>query len=248
MAVVQIPSIDYTSRDQPAIKQDMIRAIPLFTPEWTDFNDSDFGIILVTVFAGAMDVIHFYVDRAAGEMFLPTAVKRESVVKILKLINFELRSIVPASVDVKFTLTQTLPNAVLIPAGTKVQTVAFEQGEPVVYETATDVTIPSGGTEATVSVVEGESGTEPLGTSTGQAFQSFPILAAIIVEGSLAIFVDEGSGPELWISVVTFVDSGPADKHYRVERDADEGIEVFFGDNLQGKIPAPTAVITSAFS
>ena len=28
------PSIDYTSRDFEAIRDDMIRTIPFFTPEW----------------------------------------------------------------------------------------------------------------------------------------------------------------------------------------------------------------------
>ena len=195
---VQVPAIDYTTRAFLEIRADMIRSIPLVIPEWTDHNPSDPGIAFLTITAGALDVLHFYVDRAAGEMFLPTAVKRESVVKILKLINFELRSVVPATVDVTFSLQQTLPNDVFIPEGTKIQTVAFEQGEPVVFETASDLTILSGNLEGDVSAIEGESDSEDLGVSTGQAFQSFPIEATIVVEGSLDILVDEGSGFTLW--------------------------------------------------
>ena len=29
------PSVDYTSRDFQSIRDDMIRTIPFFTPEWT---------------------------------------------------------------------------------------------------------------------------------------------------------------------------------------------------------------------
>jgi len=243
----RVPSPDYTSRDFASIKQDMVRAIPHYTQEWTDHNEADFGIVMVNLFAGMLDVLHFYVDRASGEMYLPTAVKRESVVKILKLINFELRSIVPASADVTFSMLSTLASPVLIPRGTKVQTVASEDQTPVVYETATDVTIPALSLTATVSVIEGEAGTEDLDNANGQPFQPFVVQAVTIVEGSFELEIDEGAGFVVWTKVDTFVDSTPTDTHYRIERDANEVVTVFVGDNLQGKIPTATSRVRANF-
>lgn len=247
MPLTTIQAIDYTSRDAASIRDDSIRAIPLYTPEWTDHNPSDFGIVTLRILAGHLDSLHFYVDRAAGEMFLTTAVKRESVVKILKLINFELRSIVPASVDVEFSLNTPLSIPVLIPEGTIVQTIAFELAAPVLFETTSDLTIPALGLLGVVSVREGEADDEPLGTSNGLANQSFVVQTLIIVERSLEVRVDEGAGFVLWTSVTTFVDSSPTDEHYRIERDAEERITIFFGDNLQGKIPAPTSEVKADF-
>lgn len=242
-----VPPIDYSSRDNVAIRADMIRAIPLYTPEWTDHNPTDLGIVLLSILAGHLDVLHFYIDRTAGEMYLPTAVKRESVVKILRLIGYELRSIVPSSVDVVFSLLAPLPNAVVIPEGTKVQTVAFEQGEPVVFETTAALTIPAGSLTGTVSVREGESGQEDLGTSSGQAFQQIPVDATTIVEDSFEFLVDEGAGYVLWTQVESFVDSLPTSTHYRIERDASDKITVLLGDNLQGRIPPATSRYLARF-
>jgi baseplate J-like protein len=246
MPPINVPPLDYSSRDQEAIRADLIRAIPYYTPDWTDNNPTDPGIVLLTLLAGGLDVLHFYVDRMAAEAFLPTAVKRESIVKLLRLIGFELRSVVPASADVTFTLAP-ISAAVTVPAGTKVQTVASENQEPVVYETDADLVFAAGETTGTVSVVEGQAGDEDLGESNGTAYQPFEIEAVIIVEGSLEIFVDEGAGEVLWTAVTSFVDSGPTDTVYRAERNADDTVTIFFGDNLQGKIPAATSSIRAAF-
>ena len=247
MAEVQIPSIDYTSRDFLAIFNDMRKNIPFFTPDWTDHNDSDIGIVLLKLMAGAADVLHFYVDRAAGEAFLPTAVKRESVVKLLKLIDFELRSIVSASVDVVFSLETPLPGNLLIPEKTRVQTFAEAGQSPVLFETTQDLVIPAGQVEGTVSVIEGESDIEPLGQSSGEEFQKFEADTLIMVEGSIELFVNEGVGFELWDEVDSFVNSGPTDKHYKIQRDEDEKVTFLFGDNLTGKIPNTGADIEARF-
>lgn len=244
---VKVPSIDYTSRDFRAISSDMIAAIPFYTPEWTDHNDTDYGIVTLKSFAGQMDVLHFYVDRAAGELFPATAVKRESVVKAFKIINYELRSVIPASADAIFSIKTALLLPLTIPMGTKVQTIAGPEQSAIILETAVDLVIPTGQTSGTVSVVEGITGTEDLGTSTGQAYQQITIQTLTIIVSSLQIVIDEGGGPIVWTLVDDFTQSGPTDRSYRIELDATENIHVFFGDNLQGKIPVSGADINSNF-
>ena len=247
MPPIRVPALDYTTRDFEAVRADMVRGIPFYTPEWTDNNPSDFGIVLLSLLAGQLDVLHFYIDRMAAESFLTTAVKRESVIKLLRLIAFELRSIVPASVDVTFTLEGTLNDAVLIPEGTIVQTIASQNQSPVTFETDADLTIPALSLSGIVGVFEGISADEDLGTSTGQAFQSFPVEATVIVQGSFRLFVDEGSGEVLWTPVTSFVSSLATSEHYRIERDGDDKLTIFLGDNLQGKIPAASATLRGEF-
>lgn len=244
---VKVPAIDYTSRDFRAISADMIGAIPLYTPEWTDHNDTDFGIVTVKSFAAQLDVLHFYVDRAAGELYPATAVKRESVVKAFKIINYELRSVIPASTDVVLSIQSPLAGPLLIPKGTKVQTFASLQQAPVQFETVADLTIPAGNLSGTVSVVEGETDSESLDPSTGQAFQQRIVTALTVIVSTLQIIIDEGGGPVVWELVPDFSKAGPSDKVYRIELDANEQIHAFFGDNLQGKIPVPGASIDAAF-
>lgn len=247
VSALKIPSIDYTTRDFTAIVGDIIRVIPFYCPEWTDNNDTDFGITLSKGFAGVLDVLHFYIDRAAGEMFLPTAVKRESIVKIGKLVGYELRSVIPASADVVFTLPSTLPADFTIPKGFQVQTVASSQQSAVVFETVADLVIQAGQTQGTTSVVEGTSGSEALGTSTGQAFQQIDVTSSIIIQASFVFQVDEGAGFVTWTLVPSFVNCGPNDTAYRIELDAKELITVFLGDNLQGHIPTTGSNMQALF-
>jgi hypothetical protein len=232
----KIPPIDYTSRDFKSIKADLIRSIPYFTPEWTDHNDSDLGIVLLDLEAHAADVLHYYVDRHLNEGFLGTAITRRSVINLLKLIDFKLRSAVPASVDLVFTIPP-LPGNLLIPAGTQCQTAADSTGEPVFFETAEDATILAGQTTVTVGAVEGQTKTEELGGSEGIPHQSIVLSGNPIIDGTPQVFVDEGVGFELWTEVGNFIESDENSKTFTTQRDEDETLTLFFGDGVQGKIP-----------
>src|SRR5579885_3455497 len=171
----RIPPIDYTSRDFESISQDQTRAIPFFTPEWTDQNLSDFGIVLQRLQAFVADVLHFYIDRMANEAFLPTAITRQSVINLLKLIDFRVPSAVTASVDLVFTLQSALLSPLTIPAGTQVQTAADDTGSPVIFETVSDLVIPAGQLSGTVSAVQGQTETETVGVSSGLPNQQFTL-------------------------------------------------------------------------
>lgn len=247
MTAVRVPPIDYTSRDYEAIRDDMVRAIPFYTEEWTDHNPTDFGIVLIELLAYVADGLHYYIDRAAAEAFLPTAIKRQSVINLLKLIDYELRSAVPASADVVFTLPQVFPEDVLIPAGTRLATAA-ESGEgPVELETVADLVIPAGETEGTVSAAEGKTEEEIAGRSDGTPFQRIQLTGAPIVDGTLQVLIDEGAGEETWTEVDSFVRTGARDRHYYVQRDEQDRLTVFFGDNAQGRIAAAGASIRAVY-
>ena len=241
----RVPPIDYTSRDFESISQDMVRTIPFFAPEWTDHNLSDFGIVLQRLTAFVADVLHFYIDRMANEAFLPTAITRRSVANLLRLINYELRGAVPASVDLRFFLQDALPGDLLIPAGTQVQTSADATDAPIIFETTQDAVILANTLEVEpVPAVEGQSIDEDLGLSSGVPRQRFKLSRATpLIDSSLRVFWDEGIGDELWVEVETFIASEPDSKHFTAQRDErDDTVVVFFGDNNQGKIPDPGAV------
>lgn len=243
----RIPPIDYTSRDFEAISQDMVRAIPFFAPEWTDHNLSDFGIVLQRLLAFVADNLHFYIDRAANEAFLPTAITRRSVINLLKLIDFDLRSAVPASVDVVFTIQFALSGDLLIPAGTELQTSTDATETPIFFETVNDAIILAGQLEVTTAAVQGQSKSENVGVSTGIERQRFDLLGSPVIDGSLKVLIDEGIGEQLWAEVDTFISSNATDKHFTTIRDEDDHITIFFGDNAQGKIPDLGAVIRAVY-
>lgn len=244
--ILKIPAIDYTSREFVSIRDDLIRSIPFYTPEWTDYNETNMGIVIVDLVAHATDVLHFYIDRAANEGFLPTAITRRSVINLLKLIDYELRSAAPASADVVFTLASPLLGPLLIPKGTRLSTEQTETGgEVLFFETAEDLTIPALALTGTVAVIEGETKTEPVGASSGQANQRLALEMTPLIDGTLQLFIDEGAGPELWEEVDNFVATDENDKHFYTQRDENDVVTIFFGDNVQGKIPAPLATIVA---
>ena len=75
--------LDYTSRDFTAIRAQLVGLARGIMPEWTTVGEpSDFGTLLLELFAYLGDVMHFYIDRTASEAFLGTAVRRQSVLYI----------------------------------------------------------------------------------------------------------------------------------------------------------------------
>lgn len=243
----RIPPIDYTSRDFEAISQDMVRTIPFFAPEWTDHNLSDFGIVLQRLLAFVSDVLHFYLDRGVNEAFLPTAITRRSVINLLKLIDFELRGAVPASVDVEFSLQTPLTGDFLIPKGSELQTSADATEEPIFFETSADAVIPAAQLTVTVPVIEGQSKSEDAGVSTGFSRQRFDLTGTPIIDGTLQLFIDEGLGEQLWTEADTFILSDATDRHFTSQKDENNRTTIFFGDNAQGKIPDSGATVRAAY-
>jgi hypothetical protein len=131
MANSNIPAIDYTSRDEDSIKDEMVRRKPFLTPEWTDDNENDLGMALMNEIVAALSVLHYYTDRAAGEGFSETIIKRESLQKLFFFWN--IPGAVPATVDLLMSIPQSLKQDVPIPALTQCQTKS--ETSPVFFET-----------------------------------------------------------------------------------------------------------------
>lgn len=253
MAEFRLPVIDYQARDYESTRQLLIDLIQFFTPEWTDHNASDFGIVQLEEFAVASDILHFYLDRVARQCFLPTLTTRRAAVNLLKLIDYELASAQPARVGLVFTLAQLQVADVSIPLGTRVRT----GGDiPVVFETDSELVIPAGkyGNEMAAGVylymksaTEGTATDETVDDSDGSAFQARQLTSRVILDSPFNVYVDEGSGYEAWTEVDSFVLSDGTAKHYTRERDENDIVTVKFGDNGSGKIPAAGAQIYAEF-
>ena len=58
-------SMSYTGRDIVSIRKELINTIPTLTDKWTDFNESDLGMVLIELMAGVQDMQNFYLDTQA---------------------------------------------------------------------------------------------------------------------------------------------------------------------------------------
>jgi len=73
----------------------------------TTRDDSDFSISLLDAWAVVADVLTFYQERIANELYLRTATERRSILELARLIGYELRPGVAASTYLAFTLDET---------------------------------------------------------------------------------------------------------------------------------------------
>ena len=105
-------------------------------------DSSDFTIALLDAWAITLDILTFYNERIIGESFLRTAVDARSVMDLAKLVGFTPSPGVGASTNLVFTLNSAAgaPDNVLIPAGTRVQSVPQPGQRPQVFETSSDIT------------------------------------------------------------------------------------------------------------
>lgn len=99
---------------------------------------ADPAIAMLDAWAVVADVLSFYQERIANEGYLRTATERRSVLELARLVGYRPRPGVAASTHLAFTLEETVRDEVLIPAGTRAQSLPgpgdlpqpFETGEP----------------------------------------------------------------------------------------------------------------------
>ncbi|MBN1203494.1 MAG: putative baseplate assembly protein [Myxococcaceae bacterium] len=97
--------IDYVTKDYEGFRQAMLNQIPLRLPNWTDRGESDFGVVLIELFAYVADILSYYQDRVANEAFLGTATQRRSVAELLRLIDYQIDPGLAASAHIHFDVT-----------------------------------------------------------------------------------------------------------------------------------------------
>jgi hypothetical protein len=105
-------------------------------------DSADFSIALLDAWATCLDILSFYQERIANECYLRTAVDAASVFALAQLVGYRPSPGVGASTFLAFTLNSApgSPDNVLIPAGTRVQSVPNPGQQPQVFETASDLT------------------------------------------------------------------------------------------------------------
>lgn len=244
--------IDYTNKDYAALREAMLEFARDRVPEWTDHSANDIGVLLVDTFAHMGDLLLYYVDRLVQESYLETAVERRSVVKLLRLIGYELRPPVPASADLTLRFKADSSAAFTIDSGAAFATSAADTevaigfrylGSPISVDLST-LSAEEGedykelGQKLPVMQVDRDAD-EVVGSSDGSPGQRFKLSGAPMIDGTLTVLVDEGAtiGAKEWTRVDHFLASGPTAEHFIVRRDADDLAWLEFGNGTKGRIP-----------
>src|SRR4051794_4019635 len=100
-----LPQVNLDDRQFNDIFQELRRRIPAYTPEWTDYNDSDPGITLMQLFAWLTEVIIYRLNKVPDKNF----------VKFLELVGIPLQQPAPAVTELQFMLVKNAA-AVVVPA------------------------------------------------------------------------------------------------------------------------------------
>ena len=235
-----VPSIDYTSRDFFSILQDMINLIPNTSPNWTNRDPSDFGITLLELFAYMGDILNYYVDVAANEGFITSAVQRQSVLSLATLLGYTPTDSVASTVTLTFQ--NSTGSDITLPALTQVATslVANATTSQILFEananTATSDgswTVPANGS-VSVPATQGQTiSNEIVGTSTNGLYQTYQLANPSVISGSINVTIS-GVGYQ---QVQYIIDAGGYDPVYQVFTDANGVTSIEFGDNVSGRVP-----------
>ena len=236
--------VGYAARSYEVIKRSLLSRLGSIAPEISDHSETNPFIILVSMFSGVAETIHLYIDSIAKETYIGTARRYSSIVKLVKLIDYNIKARVPASVDILFTLVDIntllpVPSTtnLLIPKNTEVS----PQNSSIVFLTTKDVILPIGYSnihipaEQYVNVTGEIIGTTSSSAAENQAFQ----LDSQYVHNSLKITINS----ESWPLYSSFGLMGPTTKGAVIVIDEDKRAFLTFGDGVNGEIPPNTATV-----
>lgn len=119
-----LPDIQLDDRTFDQLFQESRRRISVYTPEWTDHNESDPGITLLQLFAWLEEMILYRMNRVPAKNF----------VKFLELVGLELQPPAPARAELTFTLAKNAPPLTIL-GGTQASLADAGDGPPVIFET-----------------------------------------------------------------------------------------------------------------
>ena len=258
--------IDFTATDFGSLKAGLIRYIKAVYPlEYSNFSESDLGMMLVELVAYMGSILSFKTDMLANENFLRTSKNRNNVRKLLELIGVKMKGPISALAEAKLTLDSSSTNDItILPTDRTISLTSPEDGGSLNYTLykvingRLDSVNESGTIELLIS--------EATGTTADQDYTNLALLEGAIVtmQGSFNLpnavkRVTLTEGPVIEKSVEVFINSsesaaagaytqvdnlfaasGVSDKTFEIVYDDDYTATVVFGDGIVGISP-PTA-------
>ena len=239
--------VNMSTRDYEGFRTDMIEMLKKKIPEYSDFSSSDMGIVMIELMAHGLDVLSYYNDKVANELFLETATERESVARLTRMLGYTLQESNPAKYMQVFEIIPQ-ETEFIIPKGFVVKTEATLTESFVEFETDEDLIIPphctglekdeEGNYLYAVSITEGYTVyNEVLGTSNGSPNQKFPLQQVPVIYDSIQVVVEDLFETVDWTKVDNFLESESTSKHYIAQMSDDGLASIQFGNGISGMIP-----------
>ena len=179
----------YTSRDIQNVRKYLIEKVKELTDEWTDFNESDAGMVLIELISGLGDMLGFYLDKQSLECYIGSVKQRKNAAGILSLIGYHMHMTNSCITTCRFTLSRPLDHDVEIPEYT--QLLARHDGYPdIYYSTIESKVIIAGDTQVDVVCKQGEVHKSYVSVGDLKSNQVISILAKDIAEDSMTLSIN----------------------------------------------------------
>jgi len=105
---VAFANINFSAFDYNIVKQSILDYLKLYFPEtFNDFIESSELIAIVESFAYIAEILAYRMDVVAHENFISTAQRRDSILKLAKLVSYKVSRPLPARGLVKITSVST---------------------------------------------------------------------------------------------------------------------------------------------
>lgn len=226
----------FSGRDFTAEFERLLALLRDELPEYTDWNHSDAGIVLLRLLARETDQLNYYIDRVFAEGFLSTAQFRQSLVDLGLLVGYLPTLAAAASTRLRLVRRPDAGNgAITIPKYSE-----FTRIDGLPYLTVEAVTIAEGESQVEVDASQGNLVT--LSINPGEfgvmdwTRRPKRNLGRSIAAGSCEVW--HGNPALAWSEVDGFWRSWPEDRHFLLELNGDDdSVWLVMGDGTQGMLP-----------
>lgn len=237
--------VGYTQRGYLEIKQSILNKVRTHVPEQTDFSESNIFVIIVSIFAGLVEQLNYYIDQLMRESFVPTARRYSSLVRHSRVFDYRIKAANPASVDVTITLYKDGEPYTLQTGEQEVidLNTVFISSNNLNWFPKNTLTLNPGDTRGIITLSQYSHVTDNSTLTSVEPLHRITIPGSGYVHNSMVITINQ----ELWAQVNTFGKSGPNDKHFIIDIDISGNAFIGFGDGVRGEIPPEGGLITFSY-
>lgn len=107
--------LDYLAKDYASFRQLMLDRISLLAPEWRERNPADLGVALIELLAYVGDYLSYRQDAAATEAYIGTALRRVSLRRHAKLLDYSMHDGCNARAWVQVRVQESARKGVVLP-------------------------------------------------------------------------------------------------------------------------------------
>ena len=212
-----------------------------------DFEGSNMSVLL-DILSYNTYTNSFYLNMIGNEMFMDTAVLRDSVVSHAKLLNYVPRSFKSARAIVDLTVYggNTSVTSIIAPKGTSFTSRVGSNNFVFVTDQNVILTGANGTYSAeNVDIYEGDYVSESFVVNYANTTQRYVLNSTNIDTDSITIAsIEDNGGNTIHFTLATsLLDKASNSQIYFVQAAQDQKYEILFGDGISGRKPKDNAVI-----